>query len=59
MDIAALSVAMSQSSVQQSAGIALTKIAMDAGEQKAAGMTEMLSNSAVDPNLGSHLDVMA
>ncbi|OAA83198.1 YjfB family protein [Clostridium ljungdahlii] len=59
MDIAALSVAMSQSSAQQSAGIALTKIAMDSGKESAVNMTEMLSNSAVDPNLGSHLDAMA
>lgn len=59
MDIAEMSMVMSQSSVQQSAGIALTKMAMNANNENAAQMTEMISNSAVDPNLGSHLDVSA
>lgn len=59
MDIAELSVAMSQSSVQQSAGIALLKKAMDDGKQNAVQMTEMMQNVAVDPNLGQHLDAMA
>lgn len=57
MDIAELSVAMSQSSVQQSAGITLIKKAMDNGEQNAMQMTEMMQNNAVDPNLGQHIDV--
>ncbi|ADK14071.1 YjfB family protein [Clostridium ljungdahlii] len=59
MDIAALSVSMSQSSVQQAAGIAVTKMAMNTEQENAANMTEMISNSAVNPNLGSHLDVRA
>lgn len=57
MDIAELSVAMSQSSVQQSAGIALIKKAMDNGEQNAMQMTEMMQSNVVDPNLGQHVDV--
>jgi len=57
MDIAALSMAMSQSTVQQSAGIAVMKMAMDTGKENATQMTEMIKNSAMDPNLGSHLDV--
>lgn len=56
MDIAELSVAMSQSSVQQSAGIALIKKAMDNGEQNAMQMTEMMQSNAVDPNLGRYID---
>lgn len=59
MDIAALSIVMSQSKVQQSAGIAVMKIAMNDGEKNAAQMTEMIKNVAVNPNLGSHLDVTA
>ena len=59
MDIAALSMGMSQSSVQQSAGIAVMKMAMDTGKENATKMTEMMKNSAVDPNLGNHLDVSA
>lgn len=55
MDIAALSVAMSQSRVQQSAGIALTKMAMDNNKENAVQMTEMMK----DPNLGNSLDVRA
>ena len=57
MDIAQLSMAMSQSRVQQSAGIAVMKMAMDTGKENATQMTEMIMNSAVDPNLGNHLDV--
>lgn len=57
MDIAELSVAMSQSNVQQSAGIALIKKAMDNGEQNAMQMTEMMQSNAVDPNLGQNVDV--
>ncbi|QAT40535.1 YjfB family protein [Clostridium sp. JN-9] len=60
MDIAALSMVMSQSRVKESVGIALMKKAMDIGEQNAAQMTEMMKNNvAADPNLGQHLDVMA
>ena len=57
MDIAALSMVMSQERVQQSAGIAVMKMAMDTGKENATQMTEMIKNTAVDPNLGSHLDV--
>lgn len=59
MDIASLSVIMSQSRVQESAGIALTKLAMNNSVENAAQMTEMMKNVAVDPNLGQHLDVRA
>ncbi|WP_123053475.1 YjfB family protein [Clostridium sp. JN-1] len=59
MDIATLSIVMSQSRVQQSAGIAVMKIAMDAGKENATQMTEMTKNLAVDPNLGNHIDVSA
>ncbi|GEQ20115.1 hypothetical protein CBU02nite_06210 [Clostridium butyricum] len=57
MDIAALSMIMSQSRVQQSAGIAVMKMAMDTGKETATQMTEMIKNVAVDPNLGNHIDV--
>jgi len=59
MDIAALSMAMSQSKVQTAAGIAVMKMAMDTGKESATQMTEMIENSAVDPNLGNHIDVSA
>jgi len=35
------------------------KIAMDTGKENATQMTEMMSNVAVDPNLGNNLDVSA
>ena len=42
MDIAQLSMAMSQSRVQQSAGIAVMKMAMDTGKENATQMTEII-----------------
>ncbi len=57
MDIAVLSMVMSQSRVQELAGIAVMKMAMDTGKENATQMTEMIKNSAVDLNIGSHLDV--
>lgn len=59
MDIAALSMVMSQSKVQTAAGIAVMKKAMDTGKENAIQMTEMMKNVAVDTNLGQHLDVRA
>jgi hypothetical protein len=57
MDIAALSMVMSQSKAQTAASIAVMKKAMDTGKENATQMTEMIKNVAVDPNLGSHIDV--
>ena len=57
MDIAALSIVMNQSKVQQDAGIAVMKMAMDAGKETAAQMTEMIETVAVDPNRGRHIDI--
>lgn len=59
MDIAALSIVMSQSKVQESAGLAVMKMAMNTGKETANGVTEMLKNAAVDPNLGNRLDAKA
>jgi hypothetical protein len=59
MDIGALSMIMSQSKVQQSAGIAVMKMAMDTGKQSGTQITEMIKNVTVDPNVGQHLDVRA
>ncbi len=59
MDIAALSMVMSQSKAQTAAGMAVMKMAMDTGKENATQMTQMMTNVAVDPNLGSHLDVSA
>ena len=59
MDIAALSMAMSQSRVKESAGISVMKMAMDTGKETATQMTEMMKNVAVDPDLGQRLDTRA
>jgi hypothetical protein len=58
MDIGALSMIMSQSGVQESAGIAVMKMAIDTGKETATQMTEMMKNVAVDTNVGQHLDTM-
>ncbi|WP_288221899.1 YjfB family protein [uncultured Clostridium sp.] len=57
MDIGALSIVMSQSRVQEAAGIAILKKAMDSGKEAAVNMTEMIKEIAVDPNLGNNIDV--
>ena len=59
MDIGALSMVMSQSKMQQSAGIAVMKIAMDTGKENAVQMAEMMRNVAVDTKVGQHLDTRA
>ncbi|MBU3190595.1 YjfB family protein [Clostridium bowmanii] len=59
MDIGALSIVMSQSRVQESAGIAVMKMAMDTGKETATQMTEIMKNVAVDTNVGQHLDTRA
>jgi len=57
MDIAALSMVMSQSRVQESAGISVMKMAMDTCKETATQMTEMMKGITVEPNLGNHLYV--
>ena len=59
MDIGALSMIMSQSQVQQTAGLAVMKMAMDTGKETATQMTEMMKNVAVDTNVGQNLDTRA
>ncbi|EQB89171.1 hypothetical protein J2Z44_003747 [Clostridium punense] len=59
MDIGALSMVMSQSKVQEPAGLAVMKMAMNTGKETSAQLTEMLKNADVDPNLGTHLDTRA
>lgn len=59
MDIAGLSMVMNQSRLQEAAGLAVMKMAMETGKETSAQMTEMLKTAAVDPNLGRHLDARA
>jgi len=57
MDIAALSMVMSQARLQENVGIAVMKMAMDAGKGNAAQITETMKKVVGDPNLGSNFDV--
>ncbi|MVX62327.1 putative motility protein [Clostridium chromiireducens] len=57
MDIAELSMVMSQSKAQTAANIAVTKMAIDANKENGTQMAEMIKNVAVDPNLGNYIDV--
>lgn len=59
MDIEALSMAMSQSKVKESAGISIMKLAMNTSKQTVNQMTEMMQNIAIDSNVGQNLDIMA
>lgn len=57
MDIASLSIAMNQSKVQQSAGIALMKMAMNNTSENAGQIMEILEGVSYDTNLGNNLDI--
>lgn len=59
MDIAALSMALSQQSVGLQVGVAVTKLAMDTGEQSGQLMADMLRGMelSVNPNVGSQIDI--
>ena len=59
MDIGALSIVMSQSRVQQSAGISVLKMAINTGKENATMITDMVKNVSVDPNVGQNLDIWA
>lgn len=59
MDIGGLAIAMNLSRVQETASIAVMKMVMNNRKETTSQMTEMLKNSAVDPNLGQHLDARA
>ena len=63
MDIAALSVMMSQGQVQQQAGVSVMKMAMNVASTQGEMMTALLDETAkslelsVQPHLGGSVDV--
>nr|WP_307991084.1 YjfB family protein [uncultured Niameybacter sp.] len=59
MDIAALSMAMSQMNLGTQVGIAVTKLSMDTASESGQMMTEMLKSMelSVNPNIGSQIDI--
>lgn len=59
MDIARLSIAMSQNSVKNQVSTALLKISMDSNSEVMSNITEMMGNVATNPNVGTTLDVRA
>lgn len=58
MDIARLSVAMSQANVQQQASLGVMNKVMDQSEAQADGLIKMLDQAA-HPHLGQAIDVRA
>lgn len=54
MDIAALSMGLSQANLAQNVGVALTKKAMDQSEQN---MDSLLKIMAPHPTLGNQIDI--
>lgn len=56
MDIAALSIGMSQSAVNTAASIALLKMQMNTGEETSNNLLEMSKTMAVEPGKGLNLD---
>ena len=60
MDIAAVSIIMSQSKAQDSTNILLLKKAMDLNKENNQMLAQMISDTpkvSIDPNLGTNLDV--
>ena len=57
MDIAGLSIAMHQSTLQNQVEISLMKMTMDNSNIINENMTEMIDNMAIDTNVGANLDV--
>ncbi|REE66641.1 putative motility protein YjfB-like [Paenibacillus taihuensis] len=56
MDIAALSMSMSQSNLMQDVSIGVLKMAKDSAQQQGQMLTQMIERS-VTPNLGGNLDI--
>ena len=56
MDIAALSMGLSQMKISQEAGISVMKIAMNTAGEQTVELTKMMEQS-ITPHLGSSLDI--
>lgn len=57
MDIAALSINLNQSLLQNQVQISLMKMTMENSSIINNDMTEMLDNIAIDPSVGNNLDI--
>ncbi|SFS84006.1 YjfB family protein [Paenibacillus sp. BC26] len=56
MDIAALSMSLSQINLSQAVGISVLRIAKDQSSEQSQQMIQMMERS-VQPNLGGNLDI--
>lgn len=56
MDIAALSISMSQASLSQAVGLRVLSMAKNQASIQGQGLVQMMEKSA-DPNLGKNLDI--
>ncbi|GKX65481.1 YjfB family protein [Inconstantimicrobium mannanitabidum] len=56
MDVGALSMAMSQNSIANAVDLSVMKMAMNSENETSTTIDKMMSNMAVDPNLGTLLD---
>lgn len=56
MDIAALSMGLSQMKISQEVGTSVLKMAMDTSEGQMADLTKMMETS-VNPHIGGSLDI--
>lgn len=58
MDIAALSIGLSQSNLQQAVGFSVLKMSKDQAAGDGQALAKMLEQS-VQPNLGGNIDIKA
>lgn len=64
MDIAALSMGLSQMKVAQQVGISVMKMAMDTAQESTADLTQMMEataggvEQAIMPHLGGNIDIV-
>lgn len=56
MDIAALSMGLSQMKIAQEASMSVMKIAMDTAKSQSSDLTKMMEQS-VAPNVGKNIDI--
>ncbi|WIV12031.1 YjfB family protein [Proteiniborus sp. MB09-C3] len=63
MDVAAMSTAISKSSIQQQASLAVLKLSMDSANVQSANLADMLQQStkametSINPHLGGNVDI--
>ena len=63
MDIAAISMGLSQMNLQQQASISVMKMAMDTARMQSVDMTEMLEvntkvmEQSINPHIGGNIDI--